>query len=69
MFAIAPDPTVTATLAILAMGRGMLVVLAAIIPLFWCIVTTMTLYTLGSPEFVLAPIAVILCGVAMFARN
>ena len=69
VFAIAPDPTAIATLAILVIGRGMVTMLAAVIPLLWLIVTTLTLHTLGSPEFVLAPIAVLLCGVAVIARN
>ena len=57
VFAVAPDPTAAATLAFLAARRGNLFVPAAIIPCIWVLVTTLTLYTLASPEFFLAPLA------------
>ena len=69
VFAIAPDPTVTATLALLAMGRGGFTWLAAIVPLLWVIVTSLTLWTLGSPEFAIAPLAALACGAAYLARH
>ncbi len=69
IFAIAPDPTVTATLALLAMGRGPFVLLATIIPLLWVAITSLTLYALGSPEFVIAPLAALTCGAAYIARR
>ncbi|MGI9480570.1 MAG: DUF6064 family protein [Hyphomicrobiaceae bacterium] len=64
VFAVAPDPTVTATLALLAVGRGAGVVLASVIPLVWVVITTLKLYTLASAEFFVAPLAATLCVVA-----
>ncbi len=61
VFAVAPDPTVTATLAFLAMSRGVTVLPAMIIPLLWTIVTALTLFALGRPEFFVAPLAAAAC--------
>lgn len=61
VFAIAPDPTVTATLAFLAMSRGAAVLPAMIIPVLWTIVTALTLFALGRPEFIVAPLAAAAC--------
>lgn len=68
-FAIAPDPTVTATLAFLAAGRGVSVAIAAVIPALWVIVTSLTLHTLGLSEFFLAPLAAVVCAAALMARR
>ena len=68
-FAIAPDPTVTATLALLAMSRGGFAWVASIVPLSWIIVTSLTLWTLGSPEFAVAPLTALACGAAYAARR
>lgn len=69
MFAITPDPTAVATLAVLAMGRGWLFGLAAIIPILWIAVTALTLWTLGSPDFAVAPLAAVACAIAVLARR
>lgn len=69
VFAIAPDPTVTATLALLVMSRDWFAWLAAIVPLLWVMVTSLTLWTLGSPEFAIAPLAAFCCGAALLARR
>ncbi|MFY0615112.1 MAG: hypothetical protein JXQ99_26520 [Hyphomicrobiaceae bacterium] len=69
LFAIAPDPTVTATLAFLVMARGTVALLATIIPLFWVVITSLTLYALGSHQFAIAPLAALVCGVAYIRRR
>ena len=61
VFAIAPDPTVVATLGFLALSRGAGVLVAMIIPVLWAAITALTLYALGRPEFIVAPIAAAAC--------
>lgn len=69
IFAIAPDPTVVATLAILATFGGMAGLVASVIPLLWVILTSLTLWTLGSLDFLVAPIAAIVCAGTYFVRR
>ena len=47
VFGIAPDPTVIATLGILLLARGRLVRLLLPIPLLWCLLSGLTLQTMG----------------------
>ncbi len=54
---ISPDPGVAATLAILVVSRGRFIWMAWIVPLAWCVLTGLTLWLLGSPEFFIAPLA------------
>jgi len=54
---ISPDPGVAATLAILVLSRGSFIWLAWIVPIMWCVLTGLTLWMLGSPEFFIAPLA------------
>ncbi|MEO1160412.1 MAG: DUF6064 family protein [Pseudomonadota bacterium] len=54
---IAADPGVVATLAILVLSSGGVALLAWIVPLAWCVLTGLTLWMLGSPEFFIAPLA------------
>lgn len=56
---ISADPGVAATLAILVLSRGRFIWLAWIVPLLWCALTGLTLWLLGSPEFVIAPLAAV----------
>ncbi|HLT79329.1 MAG TPA: DUF6064 family protein [Ferrovibrio sp.] len=59
VFGIAPDPTATATLgALLAMHliRWELLVL----PLLWCVITSLTLWTMDSPEAFVMPVIALL---------
>ena len=63
-FAIAPDPTVVATLAILSTARSAVVLLASVVPLLWAVVTALTLWTLGSLDFGIATLSALLCGAA-----
>lgn len=58
-FGISPDPTVVATLAILALSRGALSRIAWVVPLLWCAISGLTLWGLGSAEFLIAPVAAV----------
>lgn len=64
VFGMTPDPTVAMTLAFLVAVRGFIGVLAAMIPLLWVIATSLTLFTLGSMEYLVAPLVALICGVA-----
>ncbi|MCC7049706.1 MAG: hypothetical protein IT562_23560 [Alphaproteobacteria bacterium] len=57
MFGIAPDPTVAATLGVLVASGLSARALAALLPLplAWCAVTGVTLWTLDAPAFWLMP--------------
>jgi hypothetical protein len=59
IFAIAPDPTVVATLGVLvAADRTHWELL--VVPLLWCAISGATLWTMQSPDALLAPIAALL---------
>jgi Family of unknown function (DUF6064) len=59
IFGIAPDPTVVATLGVLsAADRTHWELL--VIPLLWCAISGATLWTMQSPDALLAPIAALL---------
>jgi len=57
VFGIAPDPTVVATLAVLALAHGRARWLTTPIPLLWCGITGATLWTMGAGDFFVAPVA------------
>jgi hypothetical protein len=57
IFGIAPDPTVIATLAVLALAGGALRFLLMIIPAAWCVITGATLWTMSAGDFFVAPAA------------
>ncbi|MGE0095534.1 MAG: DUF6064 family protein [Alphaproteobacteria bacterium] len=71
VFAVAPDPTAVATLGVLLLSvRGRAVWLLMPLPLAWCAVSAMTLWTMGSPEawvMTIVPAATLAC-VALFQR-
>jgi hypothetical protein len=50
IFGIVPDPTVMATLGVLLLARGWIVPWLLPIPLFWCLLSGMTLQTMGEPQ-------------------
>jgi hypothetical protein len=54
VFAIAPDPTVVATLGVLLAAERRHWTLL-VIPLLWCVVSGATLWTMGSPEAPILP--------------
>jgi hypothetical protein len=49
-FGIAPDPTVMATLGVLLLARGRLVPWLLPIPVLWCLLSGVTLQTMGEPQ-------------------
>jgi hypothetical protein len=50
VFGIAPDPTAIGTLGLLLLARGKLLALLLPIPLLWCVLSGVTLWTLGAVE-------------------
>ena len=50
VFGIAPDPTAVATLGLLLLARGKLLPLLLPIPVLWCLLSGMTLWTMGEPQ-------------------
>ena len=50
VFGIAPDPTAIATLGLLLLARGRLLPLLLPIPVLWCLLSGMTLQTMGEPQ-------------------
>jgi hypothetical protein len=50
VFGIAPDPTVIATLGVLLLGRGRLLPVLLPIPVLWCLLSGMTLLTMGEAQ-------------------
>ncbi|MCX7355506.1 MAG: DUF6064 family protein [Alphaproteobacteria bacterium] len=71
IFALAPDPTAVATLgALLLSVRGRAALLLMPLPLVWCAVSAVTLWTMGSPEawvMTIVPAAALAC-IALFPR-
>lgn len=69
VFGIAPDPTAVATLAALALARGGWRVVLMIVPVLWCVITGLTLWTLESGEYFIAPgLAALAIAVAIARR-
>jgi hypothetical protein len=50
VFGIAPDPTAIATLGLLLLARGKLLPVLLPIPVLWCLLSGMTLRTMGEPQ-------------------
>ncbi|WP_245310278.1 DUF6064 family protein [Bradyrhizobium jicamae] len=50
VFGIAPDPTVIGTLGVLLLARGRLVPWLLPIPVLWCLLSGLTLQTMGEPQ-------------------
>jgi hypothetical protein len=50
IFGIAPDPTVIGTLGLLLLARSKLLPLLLPTPLLWCLLSAITLWTLGAAE-------------------
>jgi hypothetical protein len=50
VFGIAPDPTVIATLGVLLLARGRLLPLLLPMPVLWCLLSGITLQTMGEPQ-------------------
>lgn len=71
IFALAPDPTAVATLGVLLLSvRGRAAWLLMPLPLAWCAISAMTLWTMDSPEawvMTIVPAATLAC-IALFQR-
>ena len=63
VFGIAPDPTAMATLGVLLLARGRLLPLLLPIPVLWCLLSGMTLQTMGESQ-AWAPYAAVALAVA-----
>jgi hypothetical protein len=50
VFGIAPDPTAIATLGVLLLARGRFLPLLLPIPVLWCLLSGITLQTMGEPQ-------------------
>ena len=64
VFGIAPDPTVIATLGVLLLARGRLLPVLLPIPVLWCLLSGMTLLTMGEPQAWAPPAALALAAAA-----
>lgn len=56
IFGLAPDPTALATLALLALADGGSRWPLLIVPLIWCLITGLTLWTMEAGDFFIAPV-------------
>lgn len=59
-FGLAPDPTVMATLGLLALLQSPMRWALMVIPIIWCAVTGVVLSVLGSPTYAMPPIIALL---------
>lgn len=62
LFGTAPDPTVIATLGMLLMATGRSFWELLFIPIIWCAISALTLWTMGSPQYVIILLAVAVVG-------
>jgi hypothetical protein len=60
IFGIAPDPTAIGTLGLLLTARGWASRLLLVIPLIWCLITGLTLWTMAAPDALMVPVAALL---------
>jgi hypothetical protein len=68
IFGLMPDPTAIATLAFLAIAAGGVRWLLMIIPVLWCAISSVMLWTMGSADYVI-PLAGALVAVAIGLTN
>ncbi len=66
VFGMAPDPTALATLGVLLFVGSRPLWLLFPIPVLWCLISGATLWTMGSPDFAVAPLSALLAvGIAV----
>ncbi|MBX9846301.1 MAG: hypothetical protein K2Z80_31300 [Xanthobacteraceae bacterium] len=63
IFGVAPDPTAVATLGVLLLAKGRVALFVAL-PLLWCAITALTLWTVDAPEAAV-PASALVLGAAM----
>jgi hypothetical protein len=68
VFGLAPDPTAAATLALIAIAEGRARWLMMILPCLWYAISALTLWLLGSPEFI-APLAAAIAALVIAAAK
>ncbi len=56
IFAIAPDPTALATLAVLVLSRSRIMGVAMVVPLLWCAISAATQWAMAAPDFWVVPL-------------
>jgi len=61
VFGLSPDPLVAATLAVLPASKGWLLWTTWILPLAWVALSGLTLWMLGSADWILLPTFALLC--------
>jgi len=64
IFGVAPDPTAVATIGILLMAADRIFWELLVLPVIWCALTGLTLWTMESPDAFVVPLAALL-GVAL----
>ncbi len=64
-FGLTPDPTAVASLGAIALLNGRVRLVSALIPAMWCVVTALTLSTLGRSDFAIAPVLLALAILAI----
>jgi hypothetical protein len=69
IFAVAPNPTVAASLAIIAYVRSRLRWLLMIVPLIWCVATALTEWAMGAQDGTIMPIIAIISIVLALSRD
>ena len=60
VFGMAPDPTALATLGWLLFAGARPLWLLFPVPVLWCLISGATLWTMGSPDFAVVPVAALL---------
>jgi hypothetical protein len=63
-FGIAPDPTAIATLGVALLVTGRYGALLGVLPLLWCVVSALTLWTMDSPEAAVPAVAAVVALIA-----
>jgi hypothetical protein len=53
IFGLAPDPTALGTLALLAVAEGWRRWVLMVVPALWCLISTVTLLTMGMPDYLI----------------
>jgi hypothetical protein len=69
LFGVTPDTTAVATVAVLAMSKGHLRWLLMVLPVLWCAITGVTLWTMGAVDAAVTPVAAMTALAAVARRR